>query len=851
MPQMQAAAASAGTDPQQHQQMTPEMQQQMQLQQMMAEQMQQQQQQMQMMQQQQMPEQQQPPSEQQQHAQMQQQDMQQQIQMQQQTHNQVPQIVQPAANMQQRMQQPHHQHAQQQAAQQQQQPQHQQSQQPQQQQQQFSHQQQVQQPQHQQPAVEPPARQQNQNPLTGAPYTPRFYYLLEKRQRLPAWSARQEFLRLMQTEQVLACIGEPGSGKSTQLPQILLDAGYHVQGSQVRAIACVQPNSLSSVSAAQRICEELEVQLGTFVGYVTRFEDKTSSDTLLRFLADEALVREALEDPLLERYSVIIIDEVHERSLPTDILLGCLKMVMQRRPELKLVLLGASEAVQMVQSYFGEQTLLLQLPNRTHPIDVFHCEEAEKDYLKAAIRTVVQIHTTETEGDILVFLPVEDEIDLACQMLRKEATQMMTSGELVVRPLYVGLPLSEHQKVFESAPAAKMLGGTGGKPGRKVVVATTIAETSIAIDNITYIIDSGLAKQKAFNPRTRVEGWIVAPIQRSSALHRAKLAGRMRPGKCFRLYQEKILSSGELPERIAPEIMRSNLCSMVLMLKRLGFDDVVHFDYVDPPSPEALMRALESLNFLGCLDDNGNITELGNQACRLPMEPQMARMLIQSPHHRCSNEALSIVAMLCSLPVWLRPNDAFRAANEAKARFAHMDGDHLTLLNVFHAFKQQLQDGQDVAKFCAENFISLRAMRHAEMAREQLKRLMEGLGLQMVSTDFQDKEYYPNIRRCLVSGYFMQTACLESEKKGLYALVRGGDEVTLHPSTSLGHKPDWVVFHDYGLSSKLCIKTATQVKPEWLLDAAPSFFDLQKISDKGPGRQKMERVISKRQQQDN
>jgi len=677
------------------------------------------------------------------------------------------------------------------------------------------------------------------NPLTGLPYTRRFYELLERRQRLPTWSAREDILKLIQKHQAIVLAGETGSGKTTQLPQILLDAGYHVQSGQIKAITCVQPRDLAATNAAQRVSDELEVQPGTYVGYALRYEDRTSMETLLKFLSDEALLQELLLDPMLERHSVVILDEAHERTLPTDLLLGYLKGVMQRRPELKLVIMSATTDMNKVQRHFGDAPLLT-MPGRSRAVDIFYMGEPDRDYLRAAVRTAVQIHTLEPEGDVLLFLTGPEEIEHACVQLRREGASLTEAGELIALPLYQGLAHAAQQKVFEPAPGPTVPGGRGG---RKVVVATEVAETALALDNIVYVIDPGLARQRVYNPRIRLQGQLVLPISRSSASRRAACAGRTRPGKCFRLYAEKSFMQ-DLPQRIHPEALRSDLSATVLSLKRLRVEDLVHFEFVDAPSPEAMMRALETLHHLSFLDDNGDLTNVGEQASVFPVEPELARMLIDAPGHKCSNEALSIAAMLSVQPVFVRPDDAHKAADEAKHRFAHLDGDHLTLLNVFHAYKQHCQDGIDPAKFCGDNYINLQSMRQAENIREHLKRLMDQMNYQMVSTDFQDKEYYPNIRRCLVSGFFMRIAHLEREKSGTYLTVKESQEVTLHPSTCLKHKPEWVLYHEFTITSKSFIKTGTQVRGEWLLEIAPQYYDMRKLP-RSDAKAALEKIVSR------
>ncbi|CRK43459.1 hypothetical protein BN1723_019192, partial [Verticillium longisporum] len=264
----------------------------------------------------------------------------------------------------------------------------------------------------------------------------------------------------------------------------------------------------------------------------------------------------------------------------------------------------------------------------------------------------------------------------------------------------------------------------GGRPGRKCIIATNIAETSLTIDGIVYVVDPGFSKQKIYNPRIRVESLLVSPISKASAQQRAGRAGRTKPGKCFRLYTEQAFKK-ELIEQTHPEILRSNLANTVLELKKLGVEDLVHFDLMDPPAPETMMRALEELNYLACLDDEGELTALGSKASEFPLDPALAVMLISSPEFYCSNEILSITSLLSVPQIWMRPAASRRRADEMKAHFTHPEGDHLTLLNAYHAFKGEIQKGADVKRWCHDHFLSYRHLQSADNVRAQLKRIME------------------------------------------------------------------------------------------------------------------------------
>ena len=651
------------------------------------------------------------------------------------------------------------------------------------------------------------------NQFTGRPFSDRYHAILAKRKQLPVHQFLDELLANVKRAQTTVVEGETGSGKTTQIPQFLVDAGYATNG---KMVCCTQPRRVAAMSIAKRVAEEMDVALGEHVGYTIRFEDLTSASTVLKFATDGMLLREAMTDPFLERYSVIVLDEAHERTLATDVLMGLLKEVLSQRPDLRLVVMSATLDAAKFQTYFSGAPLL-KVPGRTFPVEIFYTPEPERDYVEAATRTATQIHLCEEPGDILLFLTGEEEIEDVCRRLRAAADGFGPEvGPVAVYPLYSSLPPQQQQLIFSAAPAPR---APGGAPGRKIVVSTNIAETSLTIDGIVYVVDPGFSKQKVYNPRIRVESLLVSPISQASAQQRAGRAGRTRPGKCFRLYTERSFGS-ELQVQTYPEILRSKMSNVVLTLKKLGIDDLVHFDFMDPPAPETLMRALELLNYLCALDDDGELTELGKKMAELPLDPQLAKMLLASPDYRCSNEALTIVAMMSVPNVFMRPKEAQKAADEAKAQFAHVDGDHLTLLNAYHAWKQ----AGESKDWCWDNFISDRSIRQAGSVREQLQRILTRLQVPLVSTDFKDPQYYVNIRKCVVSGMFMQVAHLE--RTGHYLTVKDNQVVAIHPSSVLDTKPPWVCFEEFVLTSKNFIRTVTAVRVEWLCEIAPHYYDL-------------------------
>ncbi|KAF8898291.1 pre-mRNA-splicing factor ATP-dependent RNA helicase PRP43 [Mucidula mucida] len=620
----------------------------------------------------------------------------------------------------------------------------------------------------------------------------------------------EQFLKMFNENQVMVIVGETGSGKTTQIPQFVAYSDLpHLKG---KLVGCTQPRRVAAMSVAKRVAEEMDVSLGRQVGYSIRFEDMTDArTTFLKYMTDGMLLREAMNDPNLERYSTIILDEVHERTVATDILMGLLKDIARRRPDLKLVVMSATLDAVKVQTYFDlsdnfdSPAPLLKVHGRMHPVEVFYTVEPEQDYVEAAIRTVFMIHRAEGPGDILVFLNGEEEIEDTCRKIKAEADDLFqlmpqSFGPLTCIPLYSTLPPHLQQRIFEAAPAAAF---SGGPAGRKVVVSTNVAETSLTIDGIVYIVDPGYSKQKVYNPRIRVESLLVTPISKASAMQRAGRAGRTRPGKCSRLYSEQFFGDG-LEEQTHPEILRCNLSNTVLTLAKLGLK--VRFDYIDAPAPETLMRAFELLHYLGALDSNVRLTELGTLMAEFPVDPQLAKMLIVSPEFKCSKEMLTITSMLSVPNIWIRPPFARFRADQAKAALTLPDGDHLTLLNVLNEYLQNKSNKQ----WAYDHFLSGRALAQAENRN----------GLYApVSLRNKDK-LYRNVRKVITSGFFMQVAYY---KHGVGYVTVDQQAVVLHPSCGLDFRPEWVVFNEFVLTSMPYIRTVSSVSPKWLLEIAPAY----------------------------
>jgi pre-mRNA-splicing factor ATP-dependent RNA helicase DHX15/PRP43 len=683
----------------------------------------------------------------------------------------------------------------------------------------------------------------NINAYTKKQLSSKYFDILEGRLKLPVHSFKDEFLRLYRSTQLLLLVGETGSGKTTQIPQFVVEEIRSIltEGKEHHLmVGCTQPRRVAAMSVSKRVAEEMDVEFGKEVGYTIRFEDFTTPNkTILKYLTDGMLLREAMIDPLLSKYACIVLDEAHERTLATDLLMGLIKELLPKRPDLKVIVMSATLDSGKFQKYF-DPAPLLTVPGRTFPVEIFYSATPEKDYLEAAIKTAIHIHTTEPagSGDILLFLTGEEEIEEACRKLKFEMGsrqgKSVEYGELRPVPLYSSLPPAQQQRIFDPAPGPLR---PNGPPGRKIIVSTNIAETSLTIDGIVYVIDPGFCKQKVYNPRIRVESLLVSPISRASAQQRSGRAGRTRPGKCFRLYTEQAFKSSLEPQT-HPEILRSNLASVVLQLKRLGVDDLVHFDFLDPPAPETLMRALELLNYLGALDDEGELTKIGRDMSDFPLDPQLAAVLIAAPKFGCLSEALSIIALLSVQNPFQRPPDQRKQADAARDTFSHPDGDHITLLNILRQYMLDPEARKDPSAWCWNNYLNPRAMKAALDIRSQLERVcLRQLKLENSSV-LAHKQSPPDwdisgsqsaaIRRALLAGFFMQAARLE-RPNGTYKTVKDEQIVRLHPSTVLSHYPVWVTYNEFVLTSQHYVRTVTSIDPEWLLELSPEYYDLARM----------------------
>ncbi|PRQ29081.1 putative RNA helicase [Rosa chinensis] len=651
--------------------------------------------------------------------------------------------------------------------------------------------------------------------------------LERQRQRLPVFRYRTAILYSVETRATTVVVGETGSGKTTQIPQYLKEAGWADGG---RVIACTQPRRLAVQSVAARVAEEMGVKLGEEVGYTIRFEDATSTGvTMIKFLTDGVLLREMMDDPLLTKYSVVMVDEAHERSISTDILLGLLKKIQKRRPELRLIISSATIQAKSMAAFFqsrkrrrrpeGEELgpimepAVLSVEGRGFNVQIHYVEEPVADYLRAAVSTVLLIHDQEPMGDILVFLTGQDDIDAAVQLITEETqNRRKNSSGLMVLPLYSGLPRADQELVFSPTPRGK----------RKVVISTNIAETSITLEGVVYVVDSGFSKQRFYNPISDIENLVVAPISKASARQRTGRAGRVRPGKCYRLYTEEYFVKEMSAEGI-PEIQRSNLVSCVIQLKALGIDNILGFDWPASPSSEAMVRALEVLYSLGVVDDDAKLTSpTGFQVAEFPLDPMISKMILSSGELGCSEEIITIAAVLSVQSIWASGWGSQKELDEAKLNFAAAEGDHVSFLNVYKAF---LQSGKS-SQWCHKNFVNYQAMKKVLEIREQLRRTARRLGIDLKSCE-RDTVV---VRKAITYGFFANACVSEaSSHDGKYKTIRGSQEVYIHPSSVLFRvNPKWVVYHSLVSTEKQYMRNVISIDPSWLTEAAPHFYQKQR-----------------------
>ncbi|CAK7211329.1 DEAH-box ATP-dependent RNA helicase prp22 [Sporothrix bragantina] len=641
----------------------------------------------------------------------------------------------------------------------------------------------------------------------------------EQRETLPIFSFREQLIKAVQDNQILIVIGETGSGKTTQLTQYLAEAGFTSGG---KMVGCTQPRRVAAMSVAKRVSEEVGCPLGEEVGYTIRFEDCTSPATRIKYMTDGMLQREILLDPELKRYSVIMLDEAHERTIATDVLFGLLKKTVKRRPDLKVIATSATLDAEKFSTFFNGAPIFT-IPGRTFPVEILYSREPESDYLDAALETVMQIHLTEPSGDILVFLTGQEEIDTSCEILYERMKGLGSAvPELAILPVYSALPNEVQSKIFEPAPPG----------GRKVILATNIAETSLTIDGIYYVVDPGFVKQNAYDPKLGMDSLVVTPISQAQAGQRAGRAGRTGPGKCFRLYTEAAYQTEMLPTTI-PEIQRKNLSNTILILKAMGINDLLHFDFMDPPPINTMLSALEELYALSALDDEGLLTKLGRKMADFPMDPTSSKALIASVELGCSDEMLSIMGMIAQPKgVWYRPKDKQQQADAKKAKFNDPHGDHLTMLNVYNSWKRS----RFSKPWCQEHFLQYRVLTRAKDVRTQLERIMERYKHPVVSCG----THTDRVRQALCAGFF-RNASRKDPHEGFKTLIEG-TPVYLHPSSALfGKQAEWVIYDTLVLTTKEYMQCTTAIDAKWLVDAAPTFFKLSP-SDKLSRRRRAERI---------
>uniref|UniRef100_A0A7E4VU60 RNA helicase n=1 Tax=Panagrellus redivivus TaxID=6233 RepID=A0A7E4VU60_PANRE len=635
----------------------------------------------------------------------------------------------------------------------------------------------------------------------------------KQRNMLPISKHKNQVLYALQKYRTVVIVGETGCGKSTQVPQFLMEAGWCADK---RVIGITQPRRVAAVTLATRVADEQLCRLGSKVGFVVRFGGVTSDDTVIQYMTDGILLREMSADPLLLKYSVIMVDEAHERSVNTDLLLALLRRLQKVRYDLRVIVSSATLDAAYFRQFFElnetsdeskNTAVILSVEGSTYPVEIFYVEQPVPDYIKAAMTTVLRIHTKESSGDILVFLTGMDEVEAFCKELIEYSKKLQNVDRLWVVPMYSGLTQREQLRAFDSTPFGQ----------RKVVVATNIAETSVTIPGIAYVVDCGFVKMRIADPANGIESLMLVPVSQAAADQRAGRAGRLRAGKCFRMYPEAEYK--KLLTATVPEIQRCHLAPVILQLKTLGVANVVKFHYLARPRVKALATGFDLLHALGAVDNEGALTNpLGLKMCTLPLPPMHAKVLLSSEQFGCSEEILTILAMMQIQEPFDIPKNARHNAELTKREFSVAEGDHLTLLNVYHSFIKNNKS----QKWCNQVHVNFKGLCRAENIRQQLKAYLKKNGMKMVSCKGLIGET-ERVRRCLLCGFFTNVARYGHD--GRFHTIYETTSYAVYKGSAMMYRdkmPKWVVFTDVLQNS---IRDISEIDPDWIQEVAPNFYD--------------------------
>ncbi|HTX29588.1 MAG TPA: ATP-dependent RNA helicase HrpA [Streptosporangiaceae bacterium] len=634
---------------------------------------------------------------------------------------------------------------------------------------------------------------------------------IEYPSELPVSQRRDEIARAIRDHQVVIIAGETGSGKTTQIPKICLELGRGVEGQ----IAHTQPRRLAARTVAERIAEELGSPLGETVGYQVRFTDRSTGDTLIKLMTDGILLNELARDRQLRRYDTLIIDEAHERSLNIDFILGYLRQLLPARPDLKVIITSATIDPERFAAAFGHAPIV-EVSGRTYPVEVRYRPVEEDADQAQAIADAVDELSAEGPGDILVFLSGEREI-------RDTADTLAGRDRLEVLPLYSRLAAADQHKVFEQ----RAKGAT-----RRVVLATNVAETSLTVPGIKYVVDPGTARISRYSHRTKVQRLPIEPISQASANQRKGRCGRTADGICIRLYSEADFASR--PEFTEPEILRTNLASVILQMAAIGLGDVPKFPFIDPPDERNIADGLTLLAELNAFVD-GRITGLGRKLARLPVDPRIGRMILEADKNGCVREVLVIASALSITDPRERPADAQQAADDKHRRFADPDSDFTAYLNLFQYLTERQRELSSSAfrRLCRADYLNYLRVREWQDLQGQLQRLAADLGVAVDSTSPERTVVHLSLLAGLLSQVGMKT---EPARPVAQARTAGGPgagparrrpqaeylgarnaRFAIFPGSSLARQaPDWIVAAELVETSRLWARTAARIEPEWV-----------------------------------